>query len=183
MKTRLKILKRTLGSFLLLALLNGCSTYVPLVYVSQTGVKPVTGAGAITVKVEMTDARGEGNRIGAVKDDWGIKVGTILTTNDVPAFLKNAIETELTNRGFKLGGSNVLVMIELNDFGSYFSVPSPIVSGGNVSGRVSMNVQVKRADASRILEKRVVGEYSASNVSYLGADELGPAWTLPCRMP
>ena len=169
----LKSLQLAGTSFLAVALLSGCSTYVPLVYTPQINVKPVTGAGAVTVRVEVTDARPvPAGEIGAVKDDWGIKTSTILTTNDVPGFLKGVLETELTQRGFNPGGSNVLVRVELNDFSSYFSVVPPVLSGGNVSGRVSMDVHVQRADASQVFEKPVVGEFSEGNVSYFGTDRV-----------
>jgi uncharacterized lipoprotein YajG len=170
MKSQTGILAFTSLTLLAVILLSGCTTYVPLTYTPQAGVKPVAGAGAVAVSVVVNDARTEKDRIGAVSSG-STETSSILTTNDVPAFVKSVIETELADRGFSLGGSKVQVVAELSVFDSYFSVEGGIISGGYASGHVTMDVQVKRADGSKVYEKHVAGECSASDVSYSGANK------------
>jgi len=168
-KSWLKILHLCGGCFLVVALLSGCTTtYVPLSYGPQINVKPVTGAGAVTVRVEVTDARAtQKDRIGAVMADGGVETGVILTTNDVAGFLKNVIETELTSRGFSLGGSNVVVAAQLSAFDTYLVHEGGLLVAA-ATGRVTMNVQVKRADGSKVFEKSVAGLCTGRDVSIWG---------------
>src|SRR5690349_3142318 len=160
----LKILQLTGGYFLVIILLSGCADYVPLVYGPQIDVKPVTGAGTVTVRVEVADKRsGPAAEIGAGYAQWGIKAGTVLTTNNVADFLKSVIEVELAQRGFKLGESNVVVTAELNDFSTWFTAES--AWEGIASGHVSLDIHVKRVDTSLVFEKQVAGDFSESGIS------------------
>jgi uncharacterized lipoprotein YajG len=152
---------------LAVTVLSGCSTYVPLVYKPQIDVMPVTGADAVSVRVEVADQRsGPAAEIGAVYVQWGIKTDIVLTTNNVAEFLKSVIEVELAQRGFKLGESNVVVTAELSDFSTWFTMES--AWDGTASGHVSLDIHVKRADTSQVYEKQVSGTFSAGDISAIG---------------
>jgi uncharacterized lipoprotein len=165
MKPFFKLLQSVGGAVLAAILLSGCSIYFPkqpytsITYVSQTGVAPVAGAGEVAVKVGMIDLRSTIYKVsdyegGEFSTATGILTATNNTASDV---VKSAIETELTNRGFSLAGSNVAVMVELSRFynvfkGGFWSATS--------MAKLNMNVQVKRSDGVIVYTKLITGEGS-----------------------
>jgi len=140
-------------------LLGGCSTfkqpYTAINYEPQAGVTPIAGAGQVTVRVEMIDSRSTRYKVSDYEIPyWSNAVG-ILTTNDFADVLKSAIETELTDRGFSLAGSNVVVVVELTRFYNVFK-------GGfwkaTALAQLNMQVQVKRADGTIPFARLIAGE-------------------------
>jgi len=163
MKTLLEILKLAGGSCLAIALLSGCAfttDYASLSYVPQTGVSPVPGARAVTVQVKVTDARTiQKDKVGSVINGWGADTAPILTTNDVAGLVKGAIETELANRGFSLGASNVLVAVEISNFYNQFNTQA-----ATGTATVTLGVQVKNGNDETLYAKIAGGEYTAQGL-------------------
>jgi len=151
-----------LGLFLAL-LGGGCAPmkeYVVLSYVPQKGVTPITSAASTRVTVEMEDQRKEKNNIGqaeAYGSDTPTVTGLLMTSNDVPAFVKSAIESELKNRGFDTNGGDAVVVVKLKRFESNLSAYS--AAGIEVDGTVEMDVAVQRIDGSSPYQKTIIGDF------------------------
>jgi uncharacterized lipoprotein YajG len=153
------------GIFLAMAFLaSGCALtkdYVVLSYDPQVNVEKIKEADAIKVKVEISDARTMKDKVSCKKNGYGMEMAPIIARNDVAETIKNAIETELKNRGFNLTEGSVLVFAELtkyyNDFKTGFW-------SGRAVAEVVMNVQVKKPDYSIIFSKIIAGESTISNL-------------------
>ena len=92
----------------------------------------------------------------------------IVATNDVATLLKDAIETELTNRGFNLGTSNaVSVVAELNKFYNDFKIG---FWAGDAVAEVTMNILIKNQDGGIIYSKIVSGHGTEPNIQIAGGE-------------
>ena len=83
MKPQLKCLSLMAGAFLASVLLSGCALTkdnVSLTYVPQTNAVQVTGASAVSVKVDMTDSRSIKDRVGAKKNGFGMDMAPIIVS-------------------------------------------------------------------------------------------------------
>jgi hypothetical protein len=126
----------------------GCATKkVVISYHPQENVIPLKEAGEIGVKVKTFDLR---------IDKAAGSVGSFFITakNELKNLVSHAIETELLNRGFKLGES-VLIEIDLIDFKNYFL---PLPRGGRVpkvSAEITFHVSVKNSRGVLVFQSLV----------------------------
>ncbi len=143
---------------------SGCALtkdYVVLSYDAQTNVEKIKGADAVKVRVEFSDARKVKDKVSCKKNSYGMEMAPIIAQNDAAETVKNAIETELKNRGFNLTEGSVSVSAELNKY--YNDFKTGFWSGRAVAELV-MNVQVKKPDSSIIFSKMIAGESTISNL-------------------
>lgn len=144
---RMKLFVQLAGLAAVLAVSNGCAltkANIGLNYQPQPNVPRVAGAEGVTVAVTMSDQRAVKDSVGNKKNGYGMEMAPIIATNDVVALVQNAIETELANRGFKLGaGSAVNVTVQLNKFYNDFKVG---FWSGNAVAELTMNVMVKNRE-------------------------------------
>ncbi len=146
--------------FAMAFLASGCALtkdYVVLSYDAQTNVEKIKGADAVKVRVEFSDARKVKDKVSCKKNSYGMEMAPIIAGNDAAETVKNAIETELKNRGFNLAEGSVSVFAELNKY--YNDFKTGFWSGRAVAELV-MNVQVKKPDRSILYSKMIAGENS-----------------------
>jgi uncharacterized lipoprotein YajG len=159
------------GSFLALSLLTGCAlttAQIPLSYIPQGNVSTLSGAENITVTVVVDDQRDKKDSVGAKKNGFGMDMAPIVATNDVATLLKDAIQTELANRGFNLGTSNtVSVVAELNKFYNDFKVG---FWAGDAVAEVTMNILIKNQNGEIIYSKIVSGHGTEPNIQIAGGE-------------
>ena len=150
--------------FLAVTFLGGCALtkdYVSLSYVPQANVAKIDGADAVTVSLDVKDVRTIQDKVSAKKNGFGMEMAAIIAKEDVARTVKSAIEAELANRGFRLGGGGVSVISELSKFYSDFKVG---FWSGDAVAEVTMNVQVKKADGSIGFSKLVTGAGGKENL-------------------
>lgn len=150
--------------FAMAFLASGCALtkdYVVLSYDPQTNVEKIKGADAVKVRVEFSDVRTIKDKVSCKKNGYGMEMAPIIAQNDAAKTVKNAIETELKNRGFNLTEGSVLVFAELTKY--YNDFKTGFWSGRAVAELV-MNVQVKKPDYSIIFSKMIAGESTISNL-------------------
>jgi uncharacterized lipoprotein len=166
----MKILSRRLlligTGFFAVTLLSGCAStkgYVSLSYVPQANVVKINGADVVTVHVDVTDLRSMKDKVGAKRSNLapGMDMAAIIATEDVADTLKRAIEVELANRGFRIGGGGMAVAAELSKF--YNDFKTGFWSGSAVA-EVIMNVQVTKADGSIGFSRLVTGAGGRENL-------------------
>jgi len=158
MKTPIAKLAFTGCALLVAAFPSGCAftkDYVALSYAPQANVSKIQGAEAIMLKVEVADLRTVKDKVSVKKNGYGMEMAPIIATNDVAALVKNAIQTELSNRGFNCGGSIVMIEAGLTKFYSDFKTG---FFSASAAAEVMMNVQIKNPDGSIALSRIVAGE-------------------------
>ena len=148
----------TLVGLAVVALSNGCALtkdYISLNYVAQSNVAQIAGADQVSVKIDITDLRSSKDRVGSKKNGYGQEMAAIIAKEDVTDTVKKAIETELSQRGFKVSGGDTLLMIQLVKFLNDFK---PGFWSGDAVAEVMMEVQLKKVDGSIAYSKVVSGE-------------------------
>ncbi len=140
------------------ALLSGCAltkAYVGLAYKAQDKVERVAGAEAVKVKVQVADARTVKDRVSVKKNGYGMEMALIIATNDVADLLTQAIQTELSHRGFVAAGGSAVVAVELSKCYSDFKMG---FWSGSAQAEVVLNAQVKSPAGDLVFSKLVTGE-------------------------
>ena len=111
---------------LVLALLPlaGCALETDYIQVRHTpvaGVQPIPGAERVGLQVETRDARtANRERVSVKKNGYGMEMAPIVATNDVIAEVRQAVTGELEARGFRIGGPDGRVEVEVLRFFSEF---------------------------------------------------------------
>ena len=164
MKTSIAKLQLVAG-LLTVVLFSGCALTkdtVSLNYTAQPNVSKVTGAEHAGVMVKVDDAREDRTAVGAKINGFGAEMAPIVANGDVVALVQSAIETELTDRGFKLGQTNgVTLLAELNTFRNHFKVG--FWAGDSVAS-VIMHVTVKNSAGTIVFAKLVSGQGLNPNI-------------------
>jgi uncharacterized lipoprotein YajG len=121
-------------------------------YIPLDNPHEVRGAESVTVGVRVVDVRTNTENVGRKTKEYNWS-GSIVVENDLTAVVAEAVEKELTNRGFKLGSGSVVVSAELSRFYNEFNgVPE------EAAAEVILTAQVKRVDGSVVFSKLVKGE-------------------------
>ena len=111
---------RHLVILIAVGLIAGCglvTDHIMVDYHVQENVNQFEGAGNVAIKVKVVDLRTE-KEVGKKGDEYEM-LGSIIADNDLKEIISQAIDTELTNRGFK-SGERVLVEAELHKFYSFY---------------------------------------------------------------
>jgi uncharacterized lipoprotein len=144
--------------FTMAFLASGCALtkdYVVLSYDPQTNVEKIEGAGTVKVRVEFSDVRTVKDKVSCKKNGYGMEMARIIARNDAAQTVKNAIETELKNRGFNLTEGSVSVFAELTKYYNDFKLG---FWSGRAVAELVMNVQVKKPDRSILYSRMIAGE-------------------------
>ena len=149
-----------LAGLLIIALLfSGCGltkTYVQINYTHRAAAQTISGSGAVKVKVDVQDQRTIKDHIGRKGDEYSF-LGLIIATNDVAEVITKAIETEVVQRGFRLGAGQLQIIVTLHKF---FADYKKDVFTERIVGEVIMEVQVKKTDGSILFAKAITAEGS-----------------------
>jgi uncharacterized lipoprotein YajG len=127
---------------LILFLLGGCAFtqgQVNVAYQASTPASPVAESSSPPVLVQVSDKRTT-QVVGQKINGFGMKTADIVSTSDVPGTLKNAFETELSNRGFKQGEGGNLILVTLDNFQNQFTLG---FFSGEATATIGINVTVK----------------------------------------
>ena len=138
-------------------LLNGCAFttgHVDLEYQAANAGTKIATAQSLSVAVKIIDKRPT-QIIGSKINGFGMKTADILSDGDVPATLKNAFETELKNRGLKLGSNGLLLVVELSNLQNQFALG---FFSGESTGNIGMDVIVERIDGAKIYDQYITGQ-------------------------
>jgi uncharacterized lipoprotein YajG len=93
--------------------------------------------------------------VGSKINGFGMKTADIVSDSDVPATLKTAFETELENRGFKLGPNGLVLVVELRNLQNQFALG---FFSGESTGSVGMDVTIERPDGVKIYDQYITGQ-------------------------
>jgi len=138
---------------------SGCAfthETVAVTYLPQDGVSKVAGAGDVQVKVEVRDVRPRTDRISSKRNGYGMECAPMTSEEDVTTIVSNAIQTELRNRGFRVDGQSVLVIVDLIEFYCDFKMG---LFAADADGRVAMEVQVKKKGGKVFYKRTVEAEH------------------------
>lgn len=110
------------GGAMAVLLFDGCLLEKASIhYAPQPNVASVAGTDRVSIKLEVVDARVLRDRIGEVSYGRGFSVlmGTrrlepVAAGNDPVQVLKQAVEGELTRRGFRLSDAGIPLQVQLN---------------------------------------------------------------------
>lgn len=149
--------KQTIAVFcfsLLAVFLTGCSTKTSLSYES---VIQEQSKNDICVAVDsFQDSRSQPQKIGALRNGYGMPIVKITTDDDVPTWMKTALEKELKNAGYTITEeereSNYHIkgrILKLSS-GTYFTY----------SGKISIEMTLNQ-DSKVILEKQYTSKENA----------------------
>ena len=85
---------------------------VTIRYLPQYSAQPVPGAGSVQVAVQVDDARSNKADIGTAATV--LRTWEITTTDNLAQAVRDAVQIELQDRGFKIGADSAQLMINLN---------------------------------------------------------------------
>ena len=144
--------------------LNGCAVtkdYVSLNYTNQTNVIKLAGAESVSVKVEFTDTRSIKDRVGSKKNGYGMEMAAIISKEEVTDIMKKAVESELTQRGFRIAEGDFALKAQLAKFYNDFKVG---FWSGDAVAEITMEVQLRNADGTITYSKLLSGEGKKENI-------------------
>lgn len=149
---------RLLAVFLVLTAGCGLATErIRIAYHPEHAIARVAGADTVRVRVEVSDLRSNKAELSKKGDEYAF-LAPILAENDIAETLKEAIRSELEQRGFGMDGPDVLVLVELSKFYNRFL-------GGKAEAELSMHVQVRKPGADLLFSTIVRGEGIQSGVA------------------
>jgi uncharacterized lipoprotein YajG len=96
-------------------LIAGCAPStlgVTIRYLPQYNAQPVPGADSVQVAVQVDDARSNKADIGTAAT--ALRTWEITTNDNLAQAVRNAVQIELQDRGFKIGADSAKLMINLN---------------------------------------------------------------------
>ena|SRR5208282_3650257 len=156
-RCKFRTLVVAVGGLMIVALLvAGCSTEVkklPITYVPQENVQAIKGADAVPVEVTVEDLQPD-----EYESPWESldEKGARFHVEDAANTVKEAAETELRARGFKIGGGGALITIQLDRFAGQSETGGTLGLTITARGFLSMRVQV-RPQTGKVLFSRNVG--------------------------
>jgi uncharacterized lipoprotein YajG len=137
---------------ILFVMCYGCARpLLELTYHPQENVIPIEEASNIAVKVTVNDLRTkasnlrDANEVGILPSE-GPRI-LLIAKNDLRELTTHSVETELINRGFKLG-ERVLVEIDFIKFYSYWMQ-------GWVTAEIILYVDVKSSEGTPVFSKLI----------------------------
>ncbi len=137
--------------------LAGCAFttgHVDLSYQPSTDVTKVAETESPPVAVQIIDKRPT-KTVGQKINGFGMKTADIVADTDVPQTIKDAFETELTNRGFTDGPNGNQVVVTLDNLQNSFTVG---FFSGEATSTAGMDVAVKNAKGANVFDKYFTGQ-------------------------
>jgi uncharacterized lipoprotein YajG len=144
---------------------SGCALTVDEIdvpYEGKANITVVKGAENVNVLVTEQDKRSVyKDRVGSKKNGYGMEMASIVPTNDIAKTFASAVEFELENLGFKIGGGGKKVTVELirfyNDFKMGFFAGDAVADG-------LINVVVKNQNGELIFSRSYEGGFIEKNI-------------------
>jgi uncharacterized lipoprotein len=154
------------------ALASGCALTtdrIDIGYTPQLTASPVPGASEVTVSVQVIDDRQDKSKVSSKKNGFGMEMAPIIASEDVSITIRKAIETELANRGFKLGTDRALVQV-VADLTRFYNDHKVGFFAGNAVADLTMSVNVKAQDGSALYHREIVAQGIESNTQVAGGN-------------
>ncbi|MGK7867086.1 YajG family lipoprotein [Falsiroseomonas sp. E2-1-a20] len=139
-------------------LLSGCALerdYIEVRHVAAPGVQAIPGASEVVVSVDTRDGRTIRDRVSNKINGYGMEMAPIISTNDVITETQRAIVEELTSRGFRIGGSEARLDVEVLRFFSQFQTG---FFAGSAKADLSVNVRLTDRSGRLVLAKTFTAE-------------------------
>lgn len=164
-------MKRILTAMAMALSLSACALTVDevdLAYKPQTQPVAIGGAESVKVKVTAQDARASNrDRISVKKNGYGMEMAAIVSKQDVPRLVADAIEQDLKARGFRIESGQVFVLVDVNKFYNDFKTG---FFAGQAAGEVMLNVQVMNAAGKLFYSRSYPGEHVVGDVMMMGGN-------------
>ncbi|MGK7860855.1 YajG family lipoprotein [Falsiroseomonas sp. E2-1-a4] len=139
-------------------LVSGCALerdYIEVRHVAAPGIQAIQGASNVGVTVEARDGRTIRDRVSNKINGYGMEMAPIVSTNDVVAETQRAVVEELTFRGFRIGGNDARLDVEVLRFYSQFRTG---FFAGSANADLSVNVRLTDQLGRLILAKTFTAE-------------------------
>lgn len=155
-----------LGAIIMVAVtMSACALTedtVNLQYRAMSPVAPVAGAGSAAINVVVADARTQHqDRVSVKKNGYGMEMAAIRSDRDVASVVKEAIETELKARGFRVGEGTAQAKVDLLTFYNDFKIG---FFTGDAVADVTFNVQVVGAGGAILYSKPISSTGKAPDI-------------------
>jgi uncharacterized lipoprotein YajG len=140
------------------SLLIGCASEVkklPITYIPQENVQAIKGADAIPVEVAVEDLQPD--EYGSPLESFKSKQTRFHVENAADT-VKEAAETELKARGFKIGSGGALVTVQLYRFAGQSETGGALGLTVTARGFLSMRVQVRPQTGKVLFSRNVRAE-------------------------
>jgi uncharacterized lipoprotein YajG len=135
---------------------------VSLQYRPMAAVAEVAGAKQVGIVVAVADARTDHrDRVSVKKNGYGMEMAAIRSDRDVTLILKEAIETELRARGFRVGEGSAQAKADLLKFYNDFKIG---FFSGDAVAEITFNVQVVANDGTILYSKPVSSTGKAPDI-------------------
>ncbi|MGA7869909.1 MAG: YajG family lipoprotein [Candidatus Binatus sp.] len=140
------------------SLLIGCASEVkklPITYIPQQNVQAIKGADAVPVEVTVEDLQPDeyGSTLESLKSNQ-----TRFHVEDAAETVKEAAETELKARRFKIASGGALVTIQLYRFAGQSEIGGALGLTVTARGYFSMRVQVQPQNGKVLFSRNVGAE-------------------------
>lgn len=123
--------------------LAGCAFTEDVADVAYTPTPAGALAGAGPIGTDVADGRTSNRlRISMKINGYGMDAASIRSSKPVPDIVREALQTEFTERGFSLSGKSPMVTVTIQKFYNSFSAG---VFAGNATGDVELGVSVAGA--------------------------------------
>lgn len=136
---------------------GGCAFttgHVDLAYQPTASAAKVAETNSPPVAVRVSDKRPT-QVVGQKINGLGMKTADIVADTDVPGTIKNAFETELSDRGFTAGPNGNQVAVTLDNLQNSFTVG---FFSGEATATAGMDVAVKRPNGTTAYDKYFTGQ-------------------------
>lgn len=135
---------------------------VSLQYQPMPNVTEVPGAKQAGIVVSVADVRtAHGDRVSTKKNGYGMEMAAIRSDRDVPTLVKEAIETELKARGFRVGEGPAQAKGSLLRFYNDFKIG---FFSGDAVAEVAFNIQVVGANGAILFSKPINSSGKAADI-------------------
>ena len=154
--------------FILVLLTTGCAFSVDridLSYKPQQNVQKIEGANNIAVEVTVKDVRPQTDRVSA--KGVAAQAAPIVSNQDVTKVVKEAIEQELSSRGYAISGGNVEIKCDLSNFWASWQMG---FWAGKAHGSCQLTVKVRDQKGTIVFSEIVSGESTKDGIQVTSGD-------------
>lgn len=158
-----------------LLLLGGCALTpekIDVGYAPSVNVQKVSGAENIHASLIVNDVRTNKDRVASKTNAYGTEMAAISTNQDLVSLVRDALRAELTNRGYKIDGSNTQIICDIFDFNNQFRTG---FWSGTAEGSVRLNVKVRSVDGNITFSETVTGQGREEKIQLASGKNAKPA--------
>lgn len=135
---------------------------VSLQYQPMQNATEIPGAKQTGIVVSVVDARAENrDRVSVKKNGYGMEMAAIRSDRDVAGFVKEAIESELKARGFRVGEGPAQAKADLLKFYNDFKIG---FFSGDAVAEVAFNIQVAGSNGAILYSKPISSSGKAADI-------------------